>query len=325
MVLACRDVTVEFSSGGYAVRPLDGFSMDAGSGDLVLLLGASGCGKTTMLSVLAAILKPTSGSVLVHDTEVTGLEGHELTDYRRDRVGIVFQAFNLLPSLTALENVEVPLRAAGHSRADARRHATELLDRLALGDRSHHRPGDLSGGQQQRVAIARAIALDPPVLLADEPTAHLDYIQVESVLKLLRELADEGRTVVVSTHDERLIPLADKVIGMSPAAAGESGPAREVHLAPGEVLFSHGDAGDRVYVIEEGMIEILRLRDDGSHELLDTLEPPRYFGELAPMLGLRRSATARAATPARVLGMSPTEFRDRFSDTTLSQLFAAPG
>ncbi|MEA2142000.1 MAG: putative transport system ATP-binding protein [Solirubrobacteraceae bacterium] len=324
-MLDCKNVTVEFSSGGYAVRPLDGFSMDAGPGDLVLLLGASGCGKTTMLSVLAAILKPTSGSVLVDDTEVTHLDGRGLTDYRRDQVGIVFQSFNLLPSLTALENVAIPLRASGMSKRDARTRAAELLDRLNLSDRSHHRPGDLSGGQQQRVAIARAIALDPPVLLADEPTAHLDYIQVEGVLKLLRELADEGRTVIVSTHDERLIPLADKVIGMSPAAAGESGPAREVHLSPGEVLFAQGDPGDRVYVIEEGSVEIIRERDDGSEERLTLLEAPHYFGELAPMLGLRRSATARAVTHTKVTGMSPTEFRERFSDTTLSQLFATPG
>src|SRR5512133_2275177 len=179
--LAIRDLVIEYSSGGYRVRPIDGLNLDAGSGELVLLLGASGCGKTTLLSVCAAILTPTSGSVRVGDTEVVGLKGAALTEYRRKTVGIVFQAFNLVPSLTAVENVMVPLRAAGMPRKQAKARAIELLERVDLGERLDHRPSGMSGGQQQRVAIARALAHDPPVLLADEPTAHLDYIQVEGV------------------------------------------------------------------------------------------------------------------------------------------------
>ena len=134
----------------------------------------------------------------------------------------MFQAFNLIPSLTALENVQVA--AAGRRRCrgrQAKERAAELLDRVGLSsDRVHHRPGDLSGGQQQRVAIARALAHDPPLVLADEPTAHLDYIQVDGVLRLLRELAAPGRVVVVATHDERLLPLADRVVELTPRAVG---------------------------------------------------------------------------------------------------------
>ena len=134
-------------------------------------------------------------------------------------MGIVFQAFNLIASLTALENVEVPLLAGGKGRTESRKRAIELLERVGLGDRLRHRPGALSGGQQQRVAIARALAWDPPIVLADEPTAHLDYVQVEEVLMLLRELAQPGRVVVVATHDERLLPLGDTVIDLAPKSA----------------------------------------------------------------------------------------------------------
>ncbi|HUO36502.1 MAG TPA: ATP-binding cassette domain-containing protein, partial [Mycobacterium sp.] len=156
--LSIRDLVVEYSSGGYAVRPINGLSLDAEAGSLVILLGPSGCGKTTFLSCLGGILRPKSGAIKFADIDVTALEGGALAKYRRNTVGIVFQAFNLVPSLTAIENVIVPMRAAGMSRAAAHQRAEELLTRVDLADRLKHRPGDLSGGQQQRVAVARAIA-----------------------------------------------------------------------------------------------------------------------------------------------------------------------
>ena len=310
--LAVRDLVIEYSSGGYPVRPIDGLDLDAASGQLVLLLGASGCGKTTLLSVLAAILKPTSGSVRIGDTEVTDLRGAALTQYRRHTVGIVFQAFNLVPSLSALENVMVPLRADGLGRRASKARSTELLERVDLGHRLTHRPGGMSGGQQQRVAIARALAHDPPVILADEPTAHLDYIQVEGVLKLVRELADDGRLVVVATHDERLIPLADSVVNLTPRADTSPREPEVVRLDEGQVLFKQAQRGDLVYMVDEGKIEIIRTRDDGTEERLAVIGPGNYFGELAPMFGLQRSATARAVGPTVVTGYGLRDFRDRF-------------
>src|SRR5882757_355736 len=187
--LSIQNLVVEYSSGGYAVRPINGLSLDVEAGSLLILLGPSGCGKTTLLSCLGGILRPKSGTIKFDGVEITALDSRAMAQYRRDKVGIVFQAFNLVPSLSALENVLVPLRAAGMSRAASRERAEELLTRVNLADRMKHRPGDLSGGQQQRVAVARAIALDPPLILADEPTAHLDFIQVEEVLRLIRELA----------------------------------------------------------------------------------------------------------------------------------------
>ena len=324
MALVCSDLVVEYTRGGYVVRPIDGLDVTVSNGELALLLGASGSGKTTLLSVLAAILQPARGSVLLDDLEVTRLRGTALNDYRQHRVGIVFQAFNLIPSLTATENVQVPLRAAGAGRKAARERADELLARVSLADRRTHRPGELSGGQQQRVAIARALALDPPLVLADEPTAHLDYIQIEGVLQLLRQIADEGRIVVVATHDERIVPLADKIIALSPRP-DDRGTVTEVELAPGELLFEQGDPSDLVYVVEAGEIELVRERADGGEELLARHGPGEYFGELGPMFGIRRSATARAAVQSSVLGLPLTEFRNRFRGERVADLIADPG
>lgn len=322
MDLRVRDLTVEYVSGGYVVRPIDGLDLEASSGELVLLLGASGCGKTTLLSVLAAILSPASGSVRLGDLEVTELSGPALARYRRSTVGIVFQAFNLIQSLSAQENVEVPLRIDGVRGPRARARAATLLQEVAMTDRARHRPGDLSGGQQQRVAVARALAHDPPLLLADEPTAHLDYIQVEGVLRLLRKVTDSGRIVVVATHDERMVPLADKIVQLTPAAPGVQVPPERLELAAGQVLFRQGEQGDRVYVVESGTIHIVRERADGAEELLDSIGPGGYFGELAPMFGLRRAASARAGEPSVLTGYSLHDFRERLNGRPLSALLA---
>jgi putative ABC transport system ATP-binding protein len=293
------------------VKPIDHLNLTAASGQLLLLLGPSGCGKTTLLSCLAGILSPTSGVIMVGDREVTSLSGSEMTEYRRHGVGIVFQAFNLIPSLTALENVESPMRLGGVNAREARERANTLMTRVGLEDRTTHRPADLSGGQQQRVAIARALVHDPPLLLADEPTAHLDYIQVESVLQLIRQIARPGRVVVVATHDERMIPLADQVIELAPKFRNERPPER-IHLSPGETLFEQGSRGDLVYVVENGEIEIFKVRGDRSEEPLVTRGPGEHFGELGPLLGLPRSASARARGHAVVMGYNVGEFREKF-------------
>jgi putative ABC transport system ATP-binding protein len=320
--LEITDLTVEYTSGGYAVRPLDGFGARVESGELVLLLGASGCGKTTLLSALAAILTPTSGSIRLGDSEVVGLRGAALTRYRRETVGIVFQAFNLVPSLSALENVMLPMRAAGVSTRASRTRATELLDKVGLAERMTHKPGSMSGGQQQRVAIARALVHNPPLVLADEPTAHLDYIQVDGVLRLLRDLAEPGRIVVVATHDERLVPLADRVLELSAHASAGSEPPETLRVVAGHELFHQGETGDRVYVVDQGEIELLRVRADGGEELLSLAKDGDYFGELAPLFGLQRSATARARTDCIVTSYSIRDFRAMVQPGSVADLIS---
>ena len=322
-----RDLTMEYSSGGYVVRPFDHFDLDLATGNLALLLGASGCGKTTLLSMLASILTPTSGSIHVGDLEVTALKGADLAAYRRRTVGVVFQSFNLVPSLTAQENIYIAMRYAGVGRKEARSRSEELLEMVGLADRMHHRPGKLSGGQQQRVAIARALALDPPLIVADEPTASLDYVQVDGVIRLLRELAAPGRVVVIATHDERLLPLADRVVELTPRPSNESRPPDRVELAAGEMLFRQGAAGDLVYEVGSGRIDIVQEQSDGGENLLAVVEPGNYFGELAPMFGLRRSATARANAdgPAVVTGYTLRDFRARRGELTPASVLEDAG
>lgn len=318
--LAIDDLTVEYASGGYVVRPIEKLSLEVASGELVLLLGPSGCGKTTLFSVLAGILRPASGTVRFRDAVVNDLGGAALTQYRRSTVGIVFQAFNLIPSLTALENVQVPLLAAKVPRREAGPRAKSLLTQVGLADRMTHRPGDLSGGQQQRVAIARALAHNPPLLLADEPTAHLDYIQVEGILRLLRELATSGRVVVVATHDERLLPLADRIVELSPRVAARERPPEHLVLNAGDLIFEQGEPGERIYVVWNGEIELLRTREDGTNLVMERLHPGRYFGELAPIFGLPRSMTARAATDAVVTGYTVADFRRQVGAPSMDDL-----
>ncbi|MGO9382726.1 MAG: ATP-binding cassette domain-containing protein [Mycobacterium sp.] len=318
--LSIQDLVVEYSSGGYAVRPINGLSLDVAAGSLVILLGPSGCGKTTLLSCLGGILRPKSGAIKFDDVNVTALDRGALAKYRRDKVGIVFQAFNLVPSLTAIENVMVPLRAAGMSRAATRRRAEELLTRVGLADRMKHRPGGLSGGQQQRVAVARAIALEPPLILADEPTAHLDFIQVEEVLRLIRSLAQGERVVVVATHDSRILPMADRVVELVPTRASTNRLPETVQLKAGEVLFEQCTMGDLIYVVSEGEFEIVRELADGGEELVKVAGPGHYFGEIGVLFHMPRSATVRARTDAKAIGYTAQAFRERLPVTGISGL-----
>ena len=308
--LRIDNLVVEYSSGANAIRPINGLNLELEAGSLNILLGPSGCGKTTLLSCIGGLLTPTSGRINVGDVEVTALNRRAMSRYRRRNVGIVFQAFNLVPSLTALENVLVPLRAAGYSRRVARQRAQELLTRVGLQDRMNHRPGDLSGGQQQRVAVARAIALDPPLILADEPTAHLDYLQVEEILRLIRDLAAGERMVVVATHDSRLLPLADRVIEMVPTTTLVNRAHETIHLEAGTVLFNQGALADLIYVVSEGELEVVRQRP-GGQEVRRIVQPGDHFGEIGPLFGLPRSATVRARTDAAVTGYSVPAFRQR--------------
>ena len=318
--LVIEDLTVEFDAGGYPIRPLDAFSAHVSDGSLAVLLGPSGCGKTTLLSCLAGILTPTAGSIRYGERELTSLSGSQLAAYRRHDVGVVFQAFNLVASLDALENVMAPLRAAGVGASEARDRAEQLLTSVGLSDRLHHKPSEMSGGQQQRVSLARALAQDPPLIIADEPTASLDYVQVEGVLRLLRELAAPGRVVVVATHDDRLLPLADEIIEMVPRFRDAVVDVEERTLEPGEVLFAQGSRGNRIYMVDSGRIDIVRELAGGREDHLATLGPGEYFGEMGPLFGIARSATARASARAFVRGYTTETFREHVGVDRLADL-----
>jgi len=232
--LVVKDLTVEFTKGDYTVRPLDNLSFTVQAGSLALLLGPSGCGKTTLLSCLGGILKPTAGTIVHGDNEVTTLTGQALTQYRQRGVGVVFQAFNLVPSLTALENVTVPMRSAGISSHDARQRAVALLHDVGLGDRMSHRPNKLSGGQQQRVAIARALAVEPKVMLLDEPLSALDLKLRQHMRAELRAIQKRtGVTFIYITHDQgEALAMSDRVGVMSQGVLQQVGTPNEIYNTP---------------------------------------------------------------------------------------------
>jgi putative ABC transport system ATP-binding protein len=215
--ISVRDVSKTYAEGAASVRALESANMRVESGEVVLLMGPSGSGKTTLLSIMGCILRPTSGEVRINDRVVSSLKERDLPAVRLKHIGFIFQGFNLFPTLTARENVELTLDVKGINRGTnrraARRRADELIERVGLSDRGHAFPADLSGGQKQRVAIARALAGDPEIILADEPTAALDAESGRSITGLLRDLArDKGRSVIVVTHDARLEEFADRIV-----------------------------------------------------------------------------------------------------------------
>ena len=212
-VIKVRGVTKTFEEGAAAVRALNGVNLDVRRGEIVLLMGPSGSGKTTLLSIIGCILRPSAGSVEIAGREVTRLDERELPRVRLGQIGFVFQGFNLFPTLTAGENVELSLNLKGVRGREARRRAQPLLQQVGLAEKYDIYPANLSGGQKQRVAIARALAGDPEIILADEPTAALDSQSGRAVIELLRELAHaRGRAVVLVTHDNRILEFADRIV-----------------------------------------------------------------------------------------------------------------
>ena len=212
-LIELRGVTKTFQSVSEAVTPIEQLDFDVAAGEFVVLMGPSGSGKTTLLHLLAGIDRPTAGSVRVAGEEVSALTPGELARWRTRAVGYVFQQYNLIPVLTAAENVEVPLLLLRLSRAERDRKIATALAAVGLTDRAHHLPRQLSGGQQQRVAIARAIVTDPTVVLADEPTGNLDRTAAGRTLELLRQLVDQfGKTLVMVTHDPIAARVADRVV-----------------------------------------------------------------------------------------------------------------
>jgi putative ABC transport system ATP-binding protein len=211
-VIRLDDVTKVYDTGSFTVAALRGVSMTIEEGEYVAIMGPSGSGKSTLMHILGCLDVPSDGTYLLAGENVGGMNESQLASVRNRRIGFVFQQFNLLASLNAWRNVELPLTYAGVDRAERRQRATEALGRVGLGDRVQHRPGELSGGQQQRVAIARALVSEPDLILADEPTGALDSTSAREVMALMDELHAAGRTVVLITHDSDVAAMAERTI-----------------------------------------------------------------------------------------------------------------
>ncbi len=214
VLVSASDLTRRYGEGEATVHALAGVTVGFPAGQFTAIMGPSGSGKSTLMHLLAGLDRPTSGSVILDGTELSGLDDRRLTDVRRDKVGFIFQSFNLLPVLSAQENIELPLSIAG--RKPDKAWMESLIATVGLGDRLRHRPAELSGGQQQRVAVARALASRPRVVFADEPTGNLDSRTSAEVLELLRRCVDEfGQTIVMVTHETHAAEYADRVITLA--------------------------------------------------------------------------------------------------------------
>jgi len=232
--ISVRDLTKQYEEGATGTLALRGVDLDAHAGELLMLMGPSGSGKTTLLSIMGCILAATSGSVRVAGREVVGLREKDLPLIRLEHIGFVFQGFNLFPTLTAGENVELMLDLKKASAVKANKRAQELLDQVGLGAKYGSFPADLSGGQKQRVAIARALAGDPEIILADEPTAALDSHTGRNVMEMMSELAhNRERAVVIVTHDSRVLSFADRIVKIEDGAIAA---AEETEMVPAGLL-----------------------------------------------------------------------------------------
>jgi len=213
-MIAVNDVTKSYIIGGNQVNALHGVSLEISEGDFMAVTGPSGSGKSTLLYTLGGLLTPNTGRVLVNDSDIYSLNQRMRAKFRRDNVGFIFQTFELLPYLTALENVMLPLSIDGVSGWEQEDRAYDSLEKVGLDERADHKPTELSGGEQQRVAVARGLVNEPKILLADEPTGNLDQKTGDGIMGLLSDLNEEGQTIVFVTHDQSRTVIANKVIGM---------------------------------------------------------------------------------------------------------------
>jgi ABC-type lipoprotein export system ATPase subunit len=212
-LIRTRDLRKEFKLGEQTIAAVDGIDLDIAAGEIVSIIGASGSGKSTLLGLIGGLDTPTSGSIKINGVEISGMSEGELTDIRNEKLGFVFQFFNLIPSLSATENVALPIQFANERQFDPQDRAVELLTQFGLGDRLGHRPNQLSGGEQQRVASAPALANNPPILMADEPTGNLNTEAGRMVVDTLMKVREDfGTTVILVTHDNSLAAEADRMV-----------------------------------------------------------------------------------------------------------------
>ncbi len=211
-VVEMHDITKVYGQGEAEVRAVDGISLTVEPGQYVAIMGASGSGKSTVMNIIGALDVATSGTYKIDGVDIGDLDDDALSLVRNRRIGFIFQAFNLIPRMSAASNVELPLMYRGVRRSERRRRALDALAKVGLADRSHHQPNELSGGQQQRVAVARALAMEPSLMLADEPTGNLDSRSTADVLDLLDEIHTEGKTIVIITHEDDVAERAGRVV-----------------------------------------------------------------------------------------------------------------
>ncbi|MDI6816988.1 MAG: ABC transporter ATP-binding protein [Actinomycetota bacterium] len=226
MTIEVKDLYKIYSLEGVEIHAVNGITINIEDGEFVSIMGQSGSGKSTLMHIIGCLDKPTRGSAKIDGQEITDLTENELADFRLDKIGFIFQTFNLIPRASALKNVELPLIYAGVSRAERRERATKMLESVGLGDRLSSRPTQLSGGQQQRVAIARALINNPKIIFADEPTGNLDSKSGTEIMAILDSLHEQGKTVILVTHEAEVAEHANRLIRLFDGKVIEDGPIK---------------------------------------------------------------------------------------------------
>ena len=328
-LIECRQLVKTYETAAGPFPALKDVDLQIDSGEFVAIIGKSGSGKSTLVNMITGIDRPTSGQVLVGDTAVHTLSEGQLAQWRGRTVGVIFQFFQLLPTLTVIENIMLPMDFCRmYSTRERRDRAMYLLEQVELADQAFKLPSAVSGGQQQRAAIARALANDPPILLADEPTGNLDSKTAESVFRLFENQVEQGKTIVMVTHDRdlskratRTIMLADgEIIEQYLVSAFPALTERQLVRAtrnlerqdysPGSIILQEGTAPDRFFIITRGQIEVLVDAADGERLVVARMGRGQYFGEIELLRGGANIATIRAAVDsgARVVSLDNGTF-----------------
>jgi len=310
-----RDVVKAYDTPAGAFVALRGVDLEVDAGEFVAVIGKSGSGKSTLINAIAGIDRPTSGEVHVAGSAIHTLDENAIARWRGSNLGVIFQFFQLLPTLTLVENVMLPMEFARRgSPAERRDRAIALLERVEMHQHADKFPSAVSGGQQQRVAIARALANDPALIVADEPTGSLDSRTADTIFQLFEELVAVGKTILMVTHDNDLAARASRVVlivdgevveshvrtalaGISDAELSEVSTRLEPQvLEAGATVFDQGDLADRFYIVVTGELEVVRTRSDGTTDVVARLGPGQYFGEQGLLDSAPRSATVRVAS-----------------------------
>ena len=335
-IIELRDVRKSYKSAAGDFPALKGIDLQIKAGEFVSIIGKSGSGKSTLLNMITGIDRPTEGEVFVNGTAVHKLDENQLAGWRGGSLGIIFQFFQLLPSLSLMQNVILPMDLVGKYKPRERRERAEnLLEIVGLAEHRNKLPSMVSGGQQQRAAMARALANDPPIVIADEPTGNLDSKTAENVFNLFNHLVEEGKTIIIVTHDSSLAKRANRTALIADGeivneyvakalptlthdqllAATHKVSARQYE--PGAMILTEGKDNDKFYIVSKGIVEVVLPRPNQSDVVILQLGPGKYFGEIAFFHGEKSRASVRAAesNPVEVLTMDYETLKTLLSES----------
>ena len=340
-LIEIRNVIKTFQSAAGTFTALKGVSLEVDRGEFVAIIGKSGSGKSTLMNMITGIDRPSEGAVFVGDTAVHTLNEGQMAVWRGRNMGIVFQFFQLLPALSLIENVMLPMDFCNmYTPKERRERAMALLTQVGMADQAHKLPSAVSGGQQQRVAIARALANDPPIIMADEPTGNLDSKTAQAVFQLFEDLVQQGKTIVMVTHDQdlakrvtRAVIVADgQIVNEYVAKALASLTVEQLGVvtrklttqkfAPGQLIVEEGDPADQFYIIIGGDVDIFLEHPDGSEIIVNRLSSGSYFGEIGLLRGGKRTANVRAAqhSPVEVVSLDRETFESLIAESEVTKV-----